>query len=210
MIAFPFAAAGTAFGYETVRIHLATMTKVGKLPRGEPYGGLSDTFFDQAGGIGRLKPNGLRLMTGSIKSQVSYGVDLHQPEPGTPAQGMLYLYFGYSCWVERRFPFQIPAARFNEAMHAFDTKSDSYWGHYEFRLDGTSIEYERIRDGRLTSNGGNQDHFLELGNIVLEAIRPALPPETLPPNERWSSWENPATVRYIQREAKKSGCELSQ
>ena len=198
------------FTYELGGAHRETMAQSGVLPRDRTYGEIRNAFFEQNGGIRRLAPNGLRMRTDSIKTEVSYGVDLTQSAPDSPARGTLYLYFGYSCWVERRFEFTLPAKRYEVAMDAFDGAADNYWGHSGYWLDGTGVAYERIRGPRITSNASNREHLLKLGNVVLEAIRPTLPPEILPPNERWSSWDNPATTAYVRREAKKAGCTLSQ
>lgn len=83
--------------------------------------------------------------------------------------------------------FQLGKSETSLFIGAFDGKIDGYWGSTTLCTDGTGFQFERWKDGAVTSGRGNaacQRHYAELMGLVAETLVVNL--KDVPFN--WHSW----------------------
>jgi hypothetical protein len=135
--------------------------------------------------LASLQPDGFRFVAHPELDGITYSVAFRLI-PGRPtAKGVLLI---------DREPYQqqptrtrhqcvLQAARYRSLVQTIDRRLDGFAGSNEGAgTDGTSLAFERVRNGRVTSGGGNfVEPYRNLGDLLLRELRLACPSAPLPP-----------------------------
>jgi hypothetical protein len=96
-----------------------------------------------------------------------------------------------------RRAFTLAPSEYRNFIKWFDQKTENYTGSAEGVLDGTSVAFERRKNGEITSGAGNiPSHYGQLAARLLTLLKPHVSGADIPTDSSWhdlkSNWGCPS------------------